>query len=70
MQKTVNVDKQMSKRIENKEFEGLELNNSSLLKTIESETKLLQEFNKLRIPQDNSKLMSIINDFNRLNRYL
>jgi len=70
MQKTVNVDKQMSKRIENKEFEGLELHNSSLLKTIESETKLLQDFNKLRIPQDNSKLMSIINDFNRLNRYL
>lgn len=70
MQKTMDVDKSMSKRIENEEFKELGIDNSQLKNTIDEETKLIEEFKKLSIPKDNSRIMSVINDFNRLKRYL
>ncbi len=70
MQKTMDVDKSMSKRIENEEFKDLEIDNSQLKNTIDEETKLIEEFKKLSIPKDNSRIMTVINDFNRLKRYL
>lgn len=70
MQKTMDVDKSMSKRIENEEFKDLGIKNTQLKSTIDEESKLIEEFKKLSIPKDNSRIMSIINDFNRLKRYL
>lgn len=70
MKKTMEVDKSMSQRIEKGEFKDLGVNNSQLKKTIEEEDKLIEEFKKLNIPKDNSRIMVIIKEFNRLKRYL
>ncbi|PLX01997.1 MAG: hypothetical protein C0595_12510 [Marinilabiliales bacterium] len=70
MQKTMEFDKSMSQRIDKGEFKDLELNNSQLKMTIQDEEKLIEEFKKLNFPKDNSRIMSVINDFNRLKRYL
>jgi hypothetical protein len=63
-------DDAMIKRIDSQEFEDLNLNPASLKRTYTSETKLIGEFKKLNIPKDNSAMMNIINEFNRLQRHL
>ena len=70
MQNTMDLDKSMLQRIDKGEFKDLNLNNSQLKMTIQDEDKLIEEFKKLNFPKDNSRIMSAINDFNRLKRYL
>ncbi len=63
-------DDAMIKRIESQEFKELNLKPDVLKKTYAAETKMIAEFKKLNIPKDNSLMMNIINEFNRLQRHL
>lgn len=70
MQKVVNGDETMLKRVEAGEFKDEKISVAKMKSNIQRENNLITDIKKLKIPEDNSSIMDKINEFNRLNRIL